>query len=342
MVQATETTAPGRKTSKERITFLACANGDGSHKAKMVVIGKARNPRVFKNCGPLPVEYYSTKKAWMTSSLFIKWFNESFVVQVKTFQAEQNLNGQAILLVDNAPSHASETQLISDDGKIITMFLPPNCTPLIQPMDQNAIRLTKMYYRKSLLVHVLSLEENDISKALKNINLKDAVFLLANSWDKLSPEVIEKCWKKILCSNIATSETEEDSDDDIPLSILKERWLLGDNDQQEVGEIGNMLQQINNSEHAPNESEIAEWIDGDEDHLAVDSGNGSSEENEVPRDALKIKHEEAIRSFSTCIQWSDENGVDLNSLTILRMLRQRAMEAKQGCLRQKKISDFFT
>lgn len=277
----------------------------------------------------------------MTSSLFIKWFHESFVVQVKKFQAEQNFNGQAILLVGNAPSHASETQLISDDGKIITIFLPPNCTPLIQPMDQNAIRLTKMYYRKSLLVHVLSLEENDLSKALKNINLKDAVFLLANSWDKLSPTVIEKCWKKIFDSNIATSETEEDSDDDIPLSILKERWMLGDNDQQEVKEIGNMLQQINNSENAPNESEIAEWIEGDKDHLTVDSDDGSSEGNEVPRDALKIKHEEAIGSFSTCIQWAEENGVDLNSLTILRMLRQRAMEAKQGCLRQKKISDFF-
>lgn len=46
-------------------------------------------------------------------------------------------------------------------------------------MDQNAIRLTKIYYRKSLLVHILSYEEIDISNTLKNMNLKDTMFLLA-------------------------------------------------------------------------------------------------------------------------------------------------------------------
>nr|XP_022906094.1 jerky protein homolog-like [Onthophagus taurus] len=190
LVHAGERTAPGRKTSKERVTFLACTNGDGTHKLKMLVIGKAKNPRAFKNCACLPVEYFSTKNAWMTSALFVKWFHDSFVKQVRKFQAENNLSGKAILLIDNAPSHASETKLISDDGEIITMFLPPNCIPLIQPMDQNAIRLTKVYYRKSLLEHVLSIEEDDISKALKNISIKDAVFMLANAWDKLSANLI--------------------------------------------------------------------------------------------------------------------------------------------------------
>ena len=75
---------------------------------------------------------------------------------------------------------------------------------------------------------------------------------------------------------------------------------------QEVGEIRNMLQQINNSEHAPNKSGIAELTEGEEDYLTVDNGDRSYEENEVSRDALKIKHEEDIGSFFT-----------------LRILRQR-------------------
>lgn len=61
-------------------------------------------------------------------------------------------------------------------------------------MDQNSIRFAKMYYRKNMLVRGLSLEKNDISKILKNIIIKDPY-----------------------------SDAEEHSDDDISLSILKER-----------------------------------------------------------------------------------------------------------------------
>lgn len=47
-VAASEKTVPGRKVAKERITFLLCANADGSHKLNPLVIGKSANPRCFK------------------------------------------------------------------------------------------------------------------------------------------------------------------------------------------------------------------------------------------------------------------------------------------------------
>jgi hypothetical protein len=52
-----EKTAPGRKTEKQRITFLACTNSIGNHKVKPLVIGKAKTPRAFKN---LPVLWIMT------------------------------------------------------------------------------------------------------------------------------------------------------------------------------------------------------------------------------------------------------------------------------------------
>lgn len=346
LVHAREKTAPGRKISKERVTFLAGANGDGSHKLKMMVIGKSKNPRAFKNC-TIPVEYHSTKNAWMTSALFVKWFRESFVKQVRIFQTSHNLNGKALLLIDNAPSHATETQLTSDDGKIVTMFLPPNCTPLIQPMDQNAIRLIKLHYRKSLLVHILSFEESDISNTLKNINLKDAVFLLASSWDKVTSESIQKCWRKIFFypdddeSATIESDSDYDSNDLIPLSLLKERMNeCASEDRREIAEISNMLRNVNIENNQLTESEISEWIVGDEEHLPLHSDESDSEE-EVVRIEPKVKHDEAIRCFGTCIQWAEENGAELNALSILRMLRQRAMEAKHDSIKQTKLTDFF-
>jgi len=344
LVHVKETSAPGRKTSKERVTFLICANGDGSHKLKMMVIGKAKNPRAFKDIY-IPVEYHSTKNAWMTSALFVQWFHESFVKQVRKFQKDNNLNGKALLLIDNAPSHASEAQLTSNDGEIVTMFLPPNCTPLLQPMDQNAIRLTKLYYRKSLLVHILAVED-DISNALKSINLKDAVFLLSSSWEKVQSDVIKKCWKKIFSystednSAATNQESEDDSDDDLPLDTVKERLLSVNDNQQNFTEINSLLQQISSDDHQFTESELTKWIAGDDKLLPLHSDDSVSDE-EIVMNNPKVKHEEAISSFNTCIRWAEENGAELATLSTLRMMRERAIEAKQLKSRQAKITDFF-
>lgn len=80
-VAACEKTAPGRKIKKERITFLLCANADGTNKIKPLVIGKAAKPRCFNNFDN-PLEYDNSKSAWMTRNIFKKWFHGSFVNQV--------------------------------------------------------------------------------------------------------------------------------------------------------------------------------------------------------------------------------------------------------------------
>lgn len=245
--------------SKKRIHFLACANGDGTHKLKMMVFGKLKNPKAFKNCA-IPLEYYSTKNACMTSALFVKWFHKSFVNQVRRIQKKHNINGKALLLIDNVPSRATETLLTSEDGNIVTMFLPPNCT---QPIDQNAIQLTKMYYRKSLLVHVLFFEENNISNNLKNMNLKDAIFLLASAWEKVTPDAIQKCWHKLLLY-LDDNDFDWDSEDLVPLSLLR-----SDSFSEQRREITNMLERIGTEKNQVTEPEICEWIVGDEDYLLL-------------------------------------------------------------------------
>lgn len=80
-VSLDERNAPGLKTAKERITFMLCANSDGSHKLNPMVIGKSKNPRCFKNFD-VPVEYTNSQNAWMTSYIFKRWFQNSFVRQV--------------------------------------------------------------------------------------------------------------------------------------------------------------------------------------------------------------------------------------------------------------------
>lgn len=122
-------------------------------------------------------------------------------------------------MLDNAPSHPPENELTTEDGCITAMFMPPNVTPLIQPMDQNAIRITKLYYRTSLLASVVA-KQADVSESLKNLTLRDAVSFLKSAWDRLETDTIAKCWKNIL--NFVGKEN--DPEDDIPLNVLKERW----------------------------------------------------------------------------------------------------------------------
>ena len=62
----------GGKLSKIRITGLAAANAFGN-KLPMFVIGKAKNPRYFKNIKKLPCRDRSQRKSWMDSVLFEEW-----------------------------------------------------------------------------------------------------------------------------------------------------------------------------------------------------------------------------------------------------------------------------
>ncbi|XP_046803799.1 jerky protein homolog-like [Lucilia cuprina] len=169
-VHSGERSGPGRKISKERITFLVCSNASGSKKIKPLLIGKSRSTRAFRN-KTLPVDYTHSKNAWMTCTLFKTWFFNNFVPQVEEFLAQNNLPLNAILLLDNAPSHPPAEELVKQthSGKIWAHYMPPNVTPLIQPMDQNAIRLLKLHYKNSLLSRLFSTPEQNVSLFFKAI-----------------------------------------------------------------------------------------------------------------------------------------------------------------------------
>ena len=86
----------------------------------------------------------------MTSSLFSTWFQNDFVPVVRKELVKLGVEPKAIFLLDNCSAHPNADELVSTDGKIKAVFLPPNVTSLIQPMDQGILealkRLTEGYY----------------------------------------------------------------------------------------------------------------------------------------------------------------------------------------------------
>jgi hypothetical protein len=84
------------------------------------------------------------------------WFHNHFVHEVEKHQMyelkHEPENVTALLLLDSAPALPSAELLRSKDGKIKCLFLPPNTSSLIQPMDQGVILTLKRLYRSSQLI----------------------------------------------------------------------------------------------------------------------------------------------------------------------------------------------
>ena len=98
------------------------ATGD---KIPMFVISKSKSPRFFKGVKHLPCRYRNQNKSWMDSVLFEEWIRE---MDTK-FTKEKK---KVALIIDNCPAHPTIDNLKS----IEVIFLPPNTTSKLQPMDQ--------------------------------------------------------------------------------------------------------------------------------------------------------------------------------------------------------------
>lgn len=136
--------------------------------------------------------------------------------KVRKYSEANNLPPKAILLLDNCSAHSSKDPLCSDDGLIVAMMLPPNVTAVIQPMDQNPIKVFKLRYRIMPLSMVIGQADVGIHELLSKHSIKDAILLMKTAWDEVSQTVLQNAWSKIF----KWDENEYDEEDDIPLSEL--------------------------------------------------------------------------------------------------------------------------
>lgn len=172
----------GGKLSKDRITVLVGGNADGSEKLPLLVIGKSKNPRCFKSVRSLPVEYTSSKKAWMNSDLFSNWLSK-----LNRHFARQDR--KILLVIDNCPAHP----VIDNLSHIKVVFLPPNATSRLQPMDQGVIRSMKAFYRKKLLFKMIT--AIDEGKEF-SVSLLDALHFVNSAWNAVTSETVKNCFQK--------------------------------------------------------------------------------------------------------------------------------------------------
>ncbi|XP_014250358.1 tigger transposable element-derived protein 4-like [Cimex lectularius] len=184
----------GGKHSKERVTVLVASNMTGTDKKKLLIIGKSKSPRCFKNVQKLPLDYTHNKKAWMTSEIISDWLR-------KWDEELQKKKRKILLTVDNCPSHPS----VPNPKNIELYFLPPNTTSVLQPMDQGIIKNLKVKFRQRLVLKMLDQPENF------KVSLLDAILMISDSWDDVTQKTIQNCFRH----GFGKDETRTDQEDDV-------------------------------------------------------------------------------------------------------------------------------
>lgn len=200
----------GTKQSKTRITIALCTNASGSEKRKMIIIGKAKKPRAFKSLDVSSYcDYQHNKKGWMTSDIFKNW--------IFKFDKEMgNQDRKIALILDNATSHTNISESLKN---IELIFLYPNLTPYIQPMDQGIIKNFKSHYKSMLLKKTIECLDRKIEY---KIQMDDAIKWSHAAWQKVSVDAIVNCWRK-------SALLDSDTNDMIIPTESKNYDLLNDN-----------------------------------------------------------------------------------------------------------------
>ncbi|KAF8771724.1 jerky protein homolog-like [Argiope bruennichi] len=224
------------------------------------------------------------------------------------------------------------------------MFLPPNVTALIQPMDQGVIATMKRTYRTKLLM--TKIEGFDLKKFWKHYTILDSIYDIASAWDSVKPSTLIKSWRKLMPNveahnNLTPLSCEEENEDvDTPTATLADMMktvLAGENVDAE-----NINEWLECDVNEPGfgrltDDEIVKKARGE-----TENEGERSEDEEEPTVQMRQAHEAALQQVDGLLSYLEEqDGAELAEKLMLRKMQSRI---KRKCFQSKKqtqITDFF-
>ena len=306
-----ESRMPGHKPMKDRLTLAFCANASGDFKVKPLLVYHAENPRAFKAHkvlkDKLPVMWRANPKAWVTRQYFVEWVNVCFGPQVKQYLLDKNLPLKCLLVLDNAPAHPPglEDEILEEFDFIRVLYLPPNTTSILQPMDQQCIANFKKLYTKFLFERCFEIVDNtDLTLRLfwkDHFNIAIALKLIDRAWQGVTRRTLNSSWRKLWPACIQDRDFEGFVEDEEPqviddiVSIGKTMGL--EIDEGDVNElVAEHSEELTTGElkelHTMQHSELLEQLSSEEDE---------DSKPEQPLTTKEIKdmfvHWEAVKTF---------------------------------------------
>ncbi|XP_033322035.1 jerky protein homolog-like [Megalopta genalis] len=187
-----------KNMNKDRVTIGLCTNVTGSHKLAPLFINRFENPRVLKHSKHrLPVIYKAQQQAFMDQMVFADWYQNYFKPDVMKYQLHNGTCGKVILILDNSRGYNLQfLKELQKDERFQIVFLPPNTSHLLQPIDQ-VLEKTKKSYRHKMLSIATSYPDG-IQEFYSNYDLKDCIHLLHEAWLEMNILEIRNSWKVLI------------------------------------------------------------------------------------------------------------------------------------------------
>ncbi len=183
------------------------------------------------------------------------------------------MSNKVLLIIDNAPGHPTSIKLENSDIEIL--FLPPNTTSLIQPLDQGLISTFKAYYTRRTFRRILEASEQPnflgVMDCWKTYSIKECIANIDASIKELKPSTINGCWRNIWPEAVEKSSSIPDLTNDLLEIVSIARNVPGegfeDMSSSDVEEVIN--------------ADVDELGEEDLEELLQDSESESDSEEEV-------------------------------------------------------------
>lgn len=333
----------GSKDSKERLTVLICSNAAGMHKCKLFVIGKYAKPRALKGISNLPVIYTANRRAWMTQELMAQWYKKHFIKEAREHVKKSSLppDNKILLLLDNCPAHPPAKDLEIDE--IIVKYLPPNCTSLIQPMDQGVIKSLKCHYRNNQLKTLLRRDSSgDITDMIKAFTIKDFIYSLNTAWLEVQPSVLKNSWKNILPELLSENINTEtiDNHENCLEQIVHTADVLDNFNLQ------NIEAWVNEDSEAAtfaslNDEEILVEVTKPEELSELSEDSDSNSGIEIISNNLTLS--QAITNLQELIDFlGNKDYVSNQDVMLMELIKDKLLHEKSKFIKQTTINQYFT
>ena len=367
-----EKVAPGFKAFKDRFTLLLGANLTGDCKLKPVMVYHSENPRALKgyNKKTLPVHWYSNKSAWMTANIYNDYSMGTLVAELKEYCTAKNIPFRILMILDNAPAHPHVLEDLHDSIKFI--FLPPNTTALLQPMDQGVIQMFKAHFlQKSwrALSSKCDMSLSDLEKAAvapdkgldevrkdvvrqhwREYTIRDAIWHVRDAWAEVTVNCIRGAWKNLcpdhavdfegFCLDSRLSEERRQC-----LTLAKRVGL----DEVEEEDVSELLEAINEELTVEELQELEEQRQEFEEQVEAAARGGPSTSSPLATKQLTVKNlQEFQRRINSALSYLEEidpnverSGMVRRKITAACTQYDQLLYEKRRDAQQSRIDTFF-
>lgn len=227
------------------------------------------------------------------------------------------------------------------------VFLPPNTTSHLQPLDAGVIASFKNHFKKKYCRHMLDLFEDGKDINSEKINIKEAINYVAEAWGCVTDETVLNCWKK---TGILPSLSDEDKDN--ALQTQQEEL------NEEMADVDQMIEELDMDD--PSASLLADTLTNffkeleeiptedilsDDDIIGLIQEETRNQDSDSEEEEILVSSSDAFKSLKTWISFFEQQYTDefhAKDLTLFKKYFKIVKRLEQQSRKQVSITDFFS